>query len=256
MKNLSKWANKNTKLAIGLIVIFEITKLMIGTFLGITLPIFPKISAEFGIFIIVSFILLIQKYYEIHQYFVKNPYRFRIICLSFLFGGSFVLSIIFGNQLQQKAISQQAFAAVEVKNEVKVIKIDSLKSIQQSEEKIEIAKHNSKKQKINKRPDSSKTLGFIGLFLLSIALMFGSLYLSCALACGGYGVVAILTLLIGIGTFSGGFYFLGRAFRNDYKPYKEMDKKERKREWRIWRIIYGVLTGIAILLYGYSFLRG
>ncbi len=252
MKSISKWASRNAKLGIVLIILFEVIRLSIGLILGISLPLIPKIGLELTILSISFILLLVWKYHEIYQNVAQNSYKFRLIGLSIFFLGSFILSILLGNSLQKSSFSK-VFAASEVKHEVKAISLDSLKSIQQEE-----FNSNSKKlrksqffnQKINERPSSSKIAGFIGLFLLSLILTYFLIFAACSLACGGYGVLAILVFLISVGTFSGGFYFLGRAFTKKYKPYKQMDKVERKREWKKWGIVYAIVTAlIATLLF-------
>jgi O-antigen/teichoic acid export membrane protein len=60
--------------------------------------------------------------------------------------------------------------------------------------------------------------------------------MACSLACSGYGVVAILVLLLGQGVLGSGIYFFLKIFRKGFiKKWKQLDikekKKERKRYW-------------------------
>ena len=60
--------------------------------------------------------------------------------------------------------------------------------------------------------------------------------MACSLACSGYGVVAILVILLGQGVLGSGVYFFLKMFRKGFiKKWKELDakekKKERKRYW-------------------------
>jgi len=102
--------------------------------------------------------------------------------------------------------------------------------------------------------DTGKRVVYFLLFLLSLVLTYFMAVMACSLACSGYGVVAILVLLLGQGVLGSGIYFFLKIFRKGYiKKWKELDikekKKERKRYW-LTLLISGLALWLFILLQG------
>jgi heme/copper-type cytochrome/quinol oxidase subunit 4 len=59
----------------------------------------------------------------------------------------------------------------------------------------------------NNTNDTDKRIGYVLLFMLSLILTYLAVYLTCALACGGYAFPALLALLLALGVFAGGIIF-------------------------------------------------
>ncbi|GAB3335965.1 hypothetical protein GCM10027299_45520 [Larkinella ripae] len=101
-------------------------------------------------------------------------------------------------------------------------------------------------------PQTGTKIGYILLFLASLALSYGASGLACRLACSNQGFLAVFVLLLATGILAGGLYFLGRALTKNMKPYREMTKDERKREGRrYFRTLLGTVAVFAV-----SFLLG
>jgi hypothetical protein len=98
------------------------------------------------------------------------------------------------------------------------------------------------------RDRSGTRFGYFLLFLLGLALAYSSAYLACSLSCSGYGLGAVLVVLLGTGILAGAFYFLGRALDKNMRLFKEMKPEERKREGRRYRRTWlGVVVSLALL---------
>ena len=92
-------------------------------------------------------------------------------------------------------------------------------------------------------------VGYFLLFLAGVFLSFSGAYLACSLACGGYGLLAALVILLSIGVLAGGIYFLIRMVDRNMKPFRDMTRDERKREGRryLWTLL-GTAGGLGLLL--------
>jgi hypothetical protein len=77
----------------------------------------------------------------------------------------------------------------------------------------------------------TKRLGFVALGLLGGVLAYATAVLTFGILYGGVGAGLIL-LPVAFFFLAGGFFFLFKAFRKQYKPYKQMTRSERKKEWR------------------------
>lgn len=170
---------------------------------------------------------------------------------------SFLLSVLSGNHFKNLgySVNNQLFSYAGVS-----IKADSVQQPQALTvfEKYIKQKHNlNKKQRLslqqiteNSTNDTGKRVAYVMLFMLSLILTYFGLYLSCSLACGGYGVLAILAFLLTIGIFSGGIYLLMKSFRKVIKPINEMTHEEKKKERKRFFTIWGIVTAvIAILIF-------
>lgn len=241
MKNISRWASKNTKVAIILLIFLEINKILIGLILGISLPAFTHLSIEISVFAISILLLFVGKFYEMNLIHTQNRFRFRRICIGIFMASSFGLSILLGNHLQKIPFSRAFAVEIVEKQEKTTISTDSLRTLIEQEKT-----QTSLNSKPKERPPTEKIIGFVALFFLGMVVTVYGLYLACGLACAGYAVLSVLTFLVILGSFSGGVYFLGRALTKRFKPYKQMDKAERRKEWKKW----GKIVAFFTLLFG------
>ena len=231
---VSKWASKNIVLSVGLIILFQFLQIFLGIKIGSGW--FPSISSDdltMVCILIFSLIFTLQKRFsdlynnldKIHKY--GPMLRYNVL----VFLSTFVLSLAFGahlNSLENPARNIQ-LSATEHHN---IIDSTTHVLIQKALEK----------QKVNAAiqtettKDTGKRVVYFLLFLLSLILTYFIAVMACSLACSGYGVVAILVLLLGQGVLGSGIYFFLKIFRKGFiKKWKQLDikekKKERKRYW-------------------------
>ena len=231
---ISKWASKNIVVRVGLIILFQFLQIFLGIKIGCGW--FPSISSDeltIVCILIFSLIFTLQKrfsdlYNNLHKIEKYGPMlRYNVL----VFLSTFVLSLAFGahlNSLENPARNIQ-LSATEHHN-----KLDSTTHV--------LIQKALEKQKVNAAiqtettKDTGKRVVYFLLFLLSLILTYFIAVMACSLACSGYGVVAILVLLLGQGVLGSGIYFFLKIFRKGFiKKWKQLDikekKKERKRYW-------------------------
>jgi hypothetical protein len=258
MKTISIWASKNQKFAIAFIIIIELLKGFIGFAIGSDfLPTFSNATIELLVLLIVFVISFVHINYQ-HQALELSKiahHKFRIKSTEIIFLSSFLLAILLGNHFKNSgySINNQliSYAGVTIKTD----------SVQEREtvtvfEKI-IRKHQtihkkhqlfSKQTTKNSTNDTGKRIGYVLLFMLSLVLTYLAAYLTCSLACGGYAFLTILALLLALGIFAGGLYFLMKAFRKTIKPSKEMTHEEKKKERKRFFAILGIVIAAFVLI--------
>jgi hypothetical protein len=231
---ISKWASKNIVVSVGLIILFQFLQIYLGIKIGRGW--FPSISSDeltIVCILIFSLIFTLQKRFsdlynnldKIHKY--GPMLRYNVL----VFLSTFVLSLAFGahlNSLENPARNIQLSATEHHHN------IDSTTHV--------LIQKALEKQKVNAAihaettKETGKRVIYFLLFLLSLILTYFIAVMACSLACSGYGVVAILVLLLGQGVLGSGIYFFLKIFRKGFiKKWKQLDikekKKERKRYW-------------------------
>lgn len=256
MKTISIWASKNQKWAIAFIIIIELLKGLIGAAIGNDfLPTLSNATIELSVIVIVFIISFVQINYRYHAPELSKVvhHKLRLKSTAIIFLSSFLLAILLGNHFKGLgySINNQliSYAGVTIKTD-SVQKQETLtvfeKTIKQSIHK----KHQlfSKQTTENSTNDNGKRIGYVLLFILSLALSYIGIALSCSIACSGYGVFAILALLLTLGILSGGIYFLMKAFKKTIKPSKEMTREERKKERKRFFAIWGIVAAVFALL--------
>lgn len=244
---ISHWASKNIVLSVGLIVFFQFLQIFLGIKIG--RGIFQSISSyELTIICILIFSLIFTLQKRFSVLFKNLPkiqrYRPMLRYNVFIFLSSFVLSLAFGahlNSLENPTKNIQLSATEHLNN------VDSTTNvlIQQALEKQKVeASIPSETTK-----DTGKRVVYFVLFLLSLVLTYVIAVMACSLACSGYGVVAILVLLLAQGVLGSGIYFLLKIFRKGIiKKWKELDIKEKKKERkRYWLTL--LISGLAFWLF-------
>ncbi len=244
---ISHWASKNIVLSVGLIILFQFSQIFLGIKIGRGL--FQSISSN-ELFIlcilIFSLIFTLQKRFSVLYKHLPKIQRYRPMLRYnlLIFLSSFVLSLAFGahlNSLENPTRNIQLSATEHH------IKVDSTAHvlIQQALEKQKTeASIDTKDTK-----DTGKRVTYFLLFLLSLVLTYVIAVMACSLACSGYGVVAILVLLLAQGVLGSGIYFLLKIFRKGIiKKWKELDIKEKKKERkRYWLTL--LIGGLAFWLF-------
>jgi MFS family permease len=257
MKTISIWASKNQKLAIACIIIIELSKGLMGAAIGNDfLPIFSNATIELSVLILIFFISFIQINYR-HQAVnlsKERSHQLRLKSTAMIFLSSFLLAILLGNHFKGLGYSIDnqlvSYAGVTIKTdsvqqkETKTVFEKIIKQNQKSHTKEQLFSNNKTENSSN---DTGKRIGYILLFVLSLALTYVGVALSCSIACSGYGVLAILALLLTLGILSGGIYFLIKSFKKTIKPSKEMTHDEKKKERRKFFAIWGIATAVFAL---------
>jgi hypothetical protein len=257
MKTISIWANKNQKLAITFIVIIELLKGVFGAAIGNDfLPSFSNATIEIWVLAIVFFVSFVQINFEIEAPFLNKiaHRKLRLRSTGIIFLSTFFLSILLGNHFKNSgySIDNQLVSYAGV-----TIKIDSTQQVGTSTffEKVIKAKQFSQNNKplFSKKTtddgtnNTGKRVGFALLFLLSLVLTVLGIYLSCGIACSGYGFWAVLVLLLTLGVHLFGIYFLMRTFSKVMKPWREMTPKERRKEIGKTIATWGVFNLVSVL---------
>ena len=247
MKTISIWASKNQYQAITLIVLIEFIKNIIGFSIGNdAFPILSKPFIELGVLAIVLLVSFLQIYYqhEAQSLTKEAHYQLRIRSTTFIFFCSFVLSVLLGNHFKGLGYSfhsqTETFAATSTATSVD----STTTTVSSSSNKLTTKKkhHLFSKKATTESSDTGKRIGYILLFLLSLVLTYGGAFISCSIACSGYGFWAVLTFLLTLGIFSAGVYFLIKAFSKNPTRLADMSKEQRKKERKKYFIIWGIVT--------------
>ncbi len=239
MKIISVWAKTNTTKAISLFVLIEITRLILGFWVG------SQLHLSLSTFEVGLASILIAA-----VYFGTDTWRRTRVGEKLSYAGSrkmiavgmtcsLLLAIVAGNSYGERnhrpiddirlsMCSQGGSSAIPV-----VLKYDET----------------TKQQYTNVAPEKefksgwARTRCFL-LFVLGLVLTYFGAALACGLACSEMAVLAVLLIIVVAGIYGGAFYFLLRGLRKNYVPWREMTKQERKREW----LKYVIITISAVVL--------
>ncbi|RFS18054.1 hypothetical protein [Emticicia sp. C21] len=255
MNRISIWASRNTKKAITFIIIIEFVKSIIGFDIGHNfLPTFSSGFIELAVLGLVFLITFVQANYKYQiQNLNKEAHRqLRLRSTGILFLSSLLLSILAGNHFKELGYSINSPFAT---NAAVSMSADSvLTTTTVAKEKKQTAKYKFRlfaNKTADDDPYSNRRIGYVLLFLLSLVLTYVGLYLTCGILCSGYGVLALLVFITSLGVFSGGLYFLIKAFNKPVKPISTMTGQEKRKERRKFLLIWGILslaTGIFLLI--------
>lgn len=251
---MARWASKNVKLAVTLIVLIEGLKFGIGYYLGKNaFPLLPKIIIEIAVLSVAVFIYIVQKNDGEAAYQLSKAERLSQLQKrnTYVFLSTFLLSMLVGNyqqNLQNPSFDAKLRASEQYSQQQ--INADSLFNSVEKKQNLGIQKISKKQsdsvQTTDEEPktDGLRRLGYFLLFVLGIVLSYYIIVWACSLSCSGYAVYAILLSLGGLGVFGAAFYFLLKIFRKGHiKKWREMSKSERRKEWKR----YGLTTLVSSL---------
>lgn len=251
MKNISLWASKNVLMARLLIVMIEIAKGLSAGLIGYYF--IPKLSERtlnLSVLLLVLLVSFLQMNHEFIERLNKRIYhkiRHQVTFVIFLC--TFGLTLLLGNYYKsvgENIVGQWVHAGVSVRTD----------STSQYEEKVweksikaRVGALSENKSSQDEQPShNGRRVVYVLLFLLSLGLTYVATILSCSIACSGYGFLAVLSLLLTVGIFSGGIYFLMKAFRKRIKISKEMSREEKRKERKRFFITWGIVVSIISLL--------
>ena len=255
---LTFWASRNIPIAITAIVLIEITKFWLGFHIGKNaFPAFSSNSLSIVAILIGTSVFVAQNYFKPEAATKTRQAAFSTFAKGnfLIFTASFLLSVLVGNQwsrIENPAVMAEVSAKLVEESSTK-INADSLISVIEAEQ---LAKEIKAQQTKEKKNDGMQRLGYFALFLLSLVLTYLAVAVACGIACSGYGIIAVLVLLLGLGILGGGVYFLLKVFRNgQIKKWREMDKSERKRERKRYFLSLLIAIGsLAVILIAGSLL--
>lgn len=244
MKVLSRWAKRHAHLAIVFLIGCEVLNAFNGLLLGMNL----LENWSFAGLLLLAILLgggavLVRLQYRTNQpYTTARRWIFGAFLGNFLLFG--VLGGLWAERIQSPTANQVAWGSRRaVMRSDSVVKTDNLRPFTQA---------NLVNQRVKADGQTGKRIGYVLLFLLSLVLAYVGAVLACNLVCSGYGVIALLTFLLGLGALAGGIFFLTRAFDGEIVPLREMDKPQRRRTLRRFWIAWLALIGVAgaSLLFG------
>jgi hypothetical protein len=252
---LTHWAAQNVPFAVTIIVLLELAKFGIGFYLGKNaFPILGSSSLTMLSLMVGSTAFITQKYFSqrIHTSAKSGKFTLQFKGNLILLTTSLLLSILIGNQWSQihNPTIESDVSATLIEDTKKEINTDSLLRVIEQEQRTEQAKLQPQvkaESHQEKSSDRLQRLGYFGLFALAMLLTFIGLYASCALACSGYGIIAAIAMLVNIGVFGAGIYFLLKAFKSGrIRRWREMNKPERKKEWK--RYLFTTLISLGTVI--------
>lgn len=253
---LTLWAAKHIKTAVCLIILIEVVKFFIGFHLGRhAFPAFSVNSLSIVTLLVAVSVFAVQKHFKERIEAAPPRLIFGLTAKgnSLVFLASFLLSILAGNQWKNIENPTLNFNISATLTEERSTEIngDSILTEIQEEQHVEKQQRLSKRQEVKTTDsdnDGLRRLGYFLLFLLAMVLTYFGLILACGLLCSSYGVFAALILLIDIGIFGGGIYFLLKVFQKGrLKKWQEMDKSERKKEGKKFLLTTLVSFAVAAL---------
>ncbi|QJW88769.1 hypothetical protein HNV11_04920 [Spirosoma taeanense] len=251
MKRLSGWASRHTHLAIGLLVIGELANAANGLLLGANL--LDTVSPT-GLHI--ALIGLLTGAVSIRIWAAGRPsfpsYRSGRLLLALAFLSNFLLFIllggIWGQSIQTPDSSGSAFGSrrITVVSDTLALPVvqasDSLYAVSRP---VVAPAERVVKNRVGQR------IGYVLLFVLGILLTYGAAALACNIACSGYGFLAAVTFMLGLGFLAGGIYFLSRSLDRELTPLQSMAKPDRKRItrrfWQSWLILIGLFCLLMLI---------
>lgn len=238
------WASQNIPRARFLFVSGEVFRLSIAFLLGKSLLFKPDYNETiFLVLMLSATVFTVFRYPAGRRNF--GSYRSRALTLML---SSFTLAFLSGNLFSARQPVRNLISATDYYEAPRNGLLDQVQ--QQNTPKHPVIKmHNS----VTEEPaiPTGKRLLYVLLFLVSLPLTYFGLILACTLGCNGFPVFAWLAVITSFGVFSGGIYFLIKAFRKKARPHKSLDKKGKKKEWKnfflTWLITFGAAM-IALLI--------
>lgn len=213
MKTLPLWAKNHPRLAIGGIVLIGIFEIAFGIRLGrVILPVVNERLLDILVVAIVLGVIAIQNNY--HQ---KAPalskereLRLRQKSTRLLFACTFVLSLVFGNILQQRLNPTTATSVAWTSEGTHQVNQPVSKKQLRHDLKNQWKAYKKQASPQSKPNNTGLIIG--GILLLLAGIFFGSI-LICAISCGSPALEIVLYALLTVGSFWAGIYFLNKAAR-------------------------------------------
>lgn len=244
MQQLSHWASKHRRTAIGLIVLLETIKISAGMNLGrFGLPALPPDLLTYLTIIVATGIFTVRDRHrgeapllEKHQVQRRLRRDLRLVAL-----GGYTLAVLAGNACQNfyqdpGAHPWQGAVSLEMRR-------DTIRPAAPVEVDVYYPESNTTERPAPKGM-GWKILGYTLLGLVGLVAGVFASYLGCVLMCSGQGVLALLVLLAVAGGYPLLASVVARALRKDRKRLRDMTREDRRREGRA--IVFGL--GLATLI--------
>lgn len=248
MKNLSQWASRHGLIAILLLVLGEVVNGFNGVLLGASgLGTVSPFSLCLGILLLTGLILFVLSYAR--QSYLRGNYWAGRRWLFMAFLGNFLLFTLLGGLWNQRiqeprsTVSALGNRRIDVVRDT-VIPVDSTRQANWSAAQANVPT-------ADQPAPAGKRAGYILLGLLGIVVAYFVAGIACSIACAGYGFLAAVTFLFGLGGLAGTVYFFGRAMQKPLKRRRDMTPDERRRDsrrfWLAWLIIVGIVSLLLVI---------
>lgn len=213
MKNLTLWAKNHPRLAIACIVLSGIFQIAFGIRLGrVVLPVVNEHLLDLLVVAIILGVIAIQNNYrqKAPTLSKEREISLRQHTARLLFIGTFVLSLIFGNILQQRLNPTRATSIAYTSEGTHEVSQPVTKKQLRHELKSQLKAYKKQASPQSKPNNTGLIVG--GVLLLLAGIFFGSI-LICAISCGSPALEIVLYALLTVGSFWAGIYFLNKAAR-------------------------------------------
>lgn len=246
IKKLSRWASRNARTAILLLILCEIGNAVNGLLLGMNLL---DDWSEGRLLGLIAGILSGAFFLQSQSARVAGmPYWAGRRWLFGAFMTNFLLFILLGglwaSSVQAPTTSHTAWGSNRIN-----IQSDTL--VKPRRVRATNPNYYEERTTVNNQPvgnQTGKRIVFVLLFVLGIFLSSFSLGLACSLACAGNGSLAIVVLFAGVGIMLSSFFLLSRAFGSVIKPWRQMNRLERRRTHARALFLMGGFYALLILL--------
>lgn len=245
MKNLSRWASRHVPLAITLIFLGEIANAFNGLILGAAwLDTIPVYRLHAGLVVLICLAIGIR----LTARRGAGNYQFERWCLFGAFLSNFLLFGLLGGLMAPRT---QPFMGSNGAwgSQRKEIWTDTLTQTNPGRpvRSTISATSAASKEVTPSGKQMGKRIGYVLLFALGCFLAYFMTGLACAIACSGYGFLAAIVFLLGLGFLAGGIYFLTRALEKQIKKRSDMTAAERRRTGRRFWLSWLILIGVTLL---------
>ena len=251
MKTISHWASRHIALSQFILIVLGFTNFLSGVLLGINflkdMPLWLTNLLGLGI---VCLIFLLEKHYRQAKITAQaeSSYRRRTQSIMGFYFCNFLLAIVLGQVLLNHAqdFKKQNPEYTVLKSVVephhstpsvaKTIEIKKQKKINKIS--FWIAKKVAKWQHKMTNENGSANIYGVWMLLLGIFSAAASAPLACAISCGGIPALAIVVLLIGLGSLVGGIYLVAK--------YGYKGEAKSKNDKSLQTVL--LITGIALII--------
>lgn len=224
MKAISYWASQHVWQARFLLILIGVFRGVVGVLFGFMfLKNMNSIQMNVSLFLLLSIVICVEIYYNRKKRtMLADPdklYTFKIYCLSILYTLNFALFMLVGNAVYRFEPTEEWANKTILYSNISSNNAPSVylekKEILAQKRLFSLEKLRIKwQQKLRSDESMAKELEFTAvgflLLLLCCPILFG---LACSAACSGDEVLAVVLLLLTIGSLVGGFYFLVKAAR-------------------------------------------
>lgn len=246
MKTLSVWASRHSVLAIGLIILGELTNgfnaILTGAslFNGLPLPwLYFSLAVVIGLALSIQIRMTTSE--VITSYWMVRRWVFTAFLANFFLFS--LLGGIWGHRVQYAESTSSALGSrsITVMND----------SISRPDSLHQVGRPIGKARVTTADKSTPPRIIYILLGVAGLAVSYVLAGLACNILCAGYGFGALLTFYLGLGGLAGSFYYFSKALQRSPKRRRDMTTDERKRDsrrfWLSWLALIAVATVLLLV---------